>query len=165
MGLWWGLFSIPTLLVLRDKGQPSGARLPVLRQTQAALGQVIRTLRSVRRYAPLALFLLGFLFYNDGMQTVITQASVFAERELKMEAGELAMMILMVQFISFPGALSVGKLSDWIGANMTLHLNLAVWVCLLIAAFFVTTKSQFWMMAAVLALVMGSAIGQPPSWV
>lgn len=157
MGAWWGLFSLPTLLILRDKSPPKGERLPVVPQTRAAFSQVIATLKHIRHYAPLALFLLGFLFYNDGMQTVITQASVFAERELKMEASELAMMILMVQFISLPGALFVGKLSDWIGAKLTLHLNLAVWVGLLVAAFFVTTKTQFWVMAAVLALVMGGA--------
>jgi MFS transporter, UMF1 family len=157
MGLWWGLFSLPTLLILRDKSQPKTAPLPPLRQTRAAFQQVFSTLRSVRRYGPLALFLLGFLFYNDGMQTVITQASVFAERELNMEASELALLVLMVQFISLPGALFVGKLSDWIGAKQTLHLNLAVWVGLLVAAFFVTTKGQFWLMAAVLALVMGGA--------
>lgn len=157
MGLWWGLFSLPTLLILKDKGQPQQQAQPMLQQSLTAVRQVIVTLRRVGHYGPLALFLLGFLFYNDGMQTVITQASVFAERELKMEAGELAMMILMVQFLSLPGALAVGKLSDWIGAKTTLHLNLAVWVGLLIAAFFVTTKAQFWWMAGILALVMGGA--------
>jgi UMF1 family MFS transporter len=157
MGLWWGLFSLPTLLVLRDKGAPPTKSLPLVPQTKAAFRQVFETLKNVRRYTPLALFLLGFLFYNDGMQTVITQASVFAERELKMDASELSMMILMVQFISLPGALLMGKLSDRIGAKTTLHINLAIWVGLLVTAFFVTTKAQFWVMAAVLALVMGGA--------
>jgi len=157
MGLWWGLFSLPSIYILRDRARPKSDSQNIMQQSATAIRQVIVTLRRVRNYGPLALFLLGFLFYNDGMQTVITQASVFAERELKMEAGELAMMILMVQFISLPGALAVGKLSDWIGAKTTLHLNLLVWVGLLIAAFFVTTKTQFWCMAGVLALVMGGA--------
>jgi len=148
---------LPSLMYLKDRGQSQSDATPLMQQSLSAAKQVIVTLRRVRLYGPLALFLLGFLFYNDGMQTVITQASVFAERELKMEAGELAMMILMVQFISLPGALAVGKLSDAIGAKLTLHLNLAVWVGLLIAAFFVTTKLQFWCMAGVLALVMGGA--------
>ncbi len=156
-GFWWALFSLPTLLILRDKSPPKGDSVPLFQQPRAALGQVGHTLRSISHFGPLALFLLAFLFYNDGMQTVITQASVFAERELHMEASELAMMILMVQFVSLPGALAIGKLSDWIGPKPTLHLNLAVWVCLLIVAFFVTTKTQFWIMAAVLALVMGGA--------
>lgn len=157
MGLWWGLFSLPSLLYLKDKGKCQHDATPLMQQSLTAVRQVMVTLRRVRHYGPLALFLVGFLFYNDGMQTVITQASVFADRELKMEASELSMMILMVQFISLPGALAVGKLSDAIGAKLTLHLNLAVWVGLLIAAFYVTTKFQFWCMAAVLALVMGGA--------
>jgi UMF1 family MFS transporter len=157
LGAWWGLFSLPTLLILRDKQRPLTGALPVVQQTKAAFRQVLVTLRNVRQYKILALFLLGFLFYNDGMQTVITQASLFAERELKMTASDLALVILMVQFVSLPGALLVGKLSDWIGPKTTLHLNLAVWVSLLIYAYFVTTKLEFWIMAAILALVMGGA--------
>jgi UMF1 family MFS transporter len=156
-GAWWGLFSIPTFLILRDKRKPQIAPLPVVAEASAAIRQVGRTIVHFRSYGTLALFLIGFLFYNDGMQTVITQASVFAERELKMTAGELGQMILMVQFVSLPGALLVGKLSDWIGAKTMLHIMLAVWVGLLIAAFYVTTKAQFWCMAVVLALVMGGA--------
>ncbi|MBX9791359.1 MAG: MFS transporter [Pirellulales bacterium] len=154
-GAWWGLFSIPTFLVLRDKQKPQTAPLPVFDAAKAAIRQVGRTIMHFRNYGTLAMFLIGFLFYNDGMQTVITQASVFAERELRMTAGELAQMILMVQFVSLPGALAVGKLSDWIGAKTMLHIMLAIWVGLLVTAFFVTTKTQFWCMAVVLALVMG----------
>ncbi len=154
-GAWWGLFSIPTFLVLRDKRKPSAAPLPIVAEAKGAMLQVGKTIVNFRRYGTLALFLIGFLFYNDGMQTVISQASVFGKRELKMTAAELGQMILMVQFVSLPGALMVGKLSDWIGAKTTLHLMLAIWVGLLITAFFVTTKGQFWAMAVVLALVMG----------
>ena len=154
-GAWWGLFSIPTFILLRDKGLARSEKLPVAQQAKAAIEQVWTTLKRVRQFGMLALFLIGFLFYNDGMQTVITQASVFAEHELQMTVSDLTTMILMVQFVSLPGALFVGKLSDWIGAKTTLHLMLAIWVGLLITAFFVTTKGQFWAMAVVLALVMG----------
>lgn len=157
MGLWWLVFSLPAFLVLRDRRRPSVERRTVVAEGQAAFRQVFTTLKNLRSYSMLSLFLLGFLFYNDGMQTVISQASVFAQDVLSMDVGELSKMILMVQFVSLPGALIVGKLSDWIGAKTMLHLNLAVWVGLLVAAFFVTTKAQFWVMAAVLALVMGGA--------
>jgi UMF1 family MFS transporter len=157
MGLWWLAFSLPAFIVLRDRQRPLLAPLSVLAEAKVAFRQVGTTLSNIRHYGMLSLFLLGFLFYNDGMQTVISQASVFARNALSMQVGELSMMILMVQFVSLPGALLVGKMSDWIGAKRTLHINLAVWVGLLIAAFFVTQKWQFWVMAAILALVMGGS--------
>ena len=154
-GVWWALFSLPTFLVLRDKSKPRAVPAKVVEEAKGAILQVWTTIKRVRQFGTLALFLIGFLFYNDGMQTVISQASVFGERELKMTPLELGQMILMVQFVSLPGALLMGKLSDRIGAKTTLHINLAIWVGLLVVAFFVTTKAQFWAMAVVLALVMG----------
>ena len=83
MGLWWGLFALPMLWIVRDRGEPPSERPPVGRMVADALGEVGHTLANVRRYRMLVLFLVGFLFYNDGVQTVISQASTFAIKELE----------------------------------------------------------------------------------
>jgi len=154
-GLWWGVFTIPTVLMLRDKGQPPREPERFVDAAKSATKQVLTTLRHIRSYRTLALFLLGFLIYNDGVQTMWSHASVFAIQVLSMEAGELAQMILMVQFIALPGALLVGWLADRLGQKLILMGTLLVWIGLLIAAFFITTKSQFWVMAVFGALVLG----------
>ena len=154
MGLWWGMFTIPALLWLRDKGQRRDEG-SVLSVASRALRQVGASIRNIRRYRMLALFLLGFLFYNDGVQTVLSQASVFATRAIGMDTGELAMLVLMIQFIALPGAILVGRLATRYGQRATLLGCLAVWIGLLMAAWFVTTRTEFWIMGAVLALVMG----------
>ena len=61
----------------------------------------------------------------------------------------------MIQFVALPGALFVGWLADRFGQKPTLMGCLAVWVGLVVAAYFVTTKPQFWILGVVLALVMG----------
>ncbi len=155
MGLWWGLFSIPTLLVLRDRAPPGDASKSFAGAGRAALREVLRTLVNVRSYRMLALFLLGFLFYNDGVQTVITQASTFAIQELKFAQTELIGLILMIQFVAFPGAMLVGWISDRMGQKQALLLCLAIWIGLLVGAWFVREKWQFWILGAVVALVMG----------
>ena len=156
-GLWWGIFSLPAVLFLRDKVQPRAQQQSVFAATRGAFAQVGQTLKHVRHYRTLALFLLGFLLFNDGMQTVISQASVFAKEELKMTTVDLIPLILMIQFVSLPGALFVGWLSDKIGQKPTLLATLVVWIGLVLSAFFVTTSGQFWIMGFVLALVMGGA--------
>lgn len=155
MGLWWGVFTLPTLWILRDRGRPPRQKQPMPAAARDALGEVRRTLGNIRLYRMLALFLLGFLFYNDGIQTVISQSSTFALEDLKFSENELALLVLMIQFVALPGALLVGYLADWLGQKPTLIGCLLIWVGLVVAAFFVTTKPPFWVLGAVLALVLG----------
>ena len=155
IGLWWGLFTIPTLMILRDRGQPSAAPVSPWHATRRAVRDVRRTIGNVRRYRMLALFLVAFLFFNEGVQTVINQSSVFAEKAVKFGPDDLAILVLVFQFICFPGAMLIGRLADRLGQKSTLMLCLALWIALVVAARFVYEKWQFWLMAAALGLVMG----------
>lgn len=155
MGLWWGLFSIPMLLIVKDKRTPSVAPQPIWVAGRLALTEVWSTLRHLRSYRMLVIFLVGFLIYNDGVQTMITQASVFATDVLDMQTAELGGVILMIQFVALPGALVVGWAADHIGHKFALMVCLSIWVTLLVAAFFITEKWQFWTMAVFAALVLG----------
>jgi UMF1 family MFS transporter len=154
MGLWWGVFTLPALFWLHDRGQPQ-SDASVLVAARKAVREVGTTLRHISAFRMLVIFLIGFLFYNDGVQTVLSQASVFAEVQLKMTSDELVQVILMIQFIALPGALAVGFLANRIGQKPTLLGCLAVWVGLLVAAYFVSTKTEFWILGAGVALVMG----------
>jgi UMF1 family MFS transporter len=149
MGLWWAVFTLPAAFILRDKAHP---RKPAGLLTTAthALGEVMTTLRHIRAYSALALFLLGFLLYNEGIQTVMSQASVFAREVLKMEPAELAMVVLMIQFLATPAAIAVGWISDRIGPRITLLGCLAIWCGVLIAAYFVHERWLFWCLCVVL---------------
>ncbi|MCS7305681.1 MAG: MFS transporter [Thermoguttaceae bacterium] len=154
MGLWWGGFSLPTLLILRDRGQ-TGSRQRFFQAAQSAMQDIAHTLQNIRHYRMLAFFLVGFLFYNEGVQTVLNQASTFATKELQFTTGELVGVILMIQFLALPGSLLVGWLADRFGQKSTLMGCLAIWVGLLGSAWFVHTKWQFWVLGALAAMVMG----------
>ncbi len=155
MGLWWGLFSLPMLLVVKDRRMPARESHSIFAAAKQGVKDVWSTLSHLRRYRMLVIFLVGFLIYNDGVQTMITQSSVFATSVLDMTTGELGSVILMIQFVALPGALAVGWSADRIGQKFTLMVCLAVWVTLLIGAFFITEKWQFWTMAVFVALVLG----------
>jgi UMF1 family MFS transporter len=155
MGLWWGVFSLPAILILRDKSQPRSRQLAFTAAARQAVGEVKTTLTHLRQFQALAWFLIGFLFYNDAVQTVLTQASTFARDEVGLTDESLMPIILMIQFVSMPGALAVGRLADKIGQKQALYICLAVWVALLSFSWWVTSATEFWIMGAVVALVMG----------
>jgi len=155
MGLWWGLFSLPTILILKDRVQPRAAKQPLVVAIRQAFGEVGNTLRNVRVYRTLFIFLVAYLVYNDGVVTIITQAPVFAQKVLDIGAEQLIYVVLMIQFVSMPGAILMGWLAGRVGEKRALWFCLGTYVVWLFAAFFLQTMNQFWVMGAVLALVMG----------
>lgn len=154
MGMWWGGFSLPTLLVLRDRDPPP-QRLRFFQAARSAMQEIGHTLQNIRRYRMLAFFLIGFLFYNEGVQTVLNQASTFATKELQFTTSELVLVILVIQVLALPGSLLVGWLSDRWGQKPTLIGCLAIWILLLASAWFIQAKWQFWILGGLAAMVMG----------
>jgi UMF1 family MFS transporter len=155
MGLWWALFTLPALVFVRDRPLPAGTPRAIAWTIRSSAGDVSRTLRSLRYNLPLALFLLSFLFYNDGIQTVISQASTFALQELQFPAAELMAVILMIQFLALPGSLWIGRSADRYGQKRVLLACLGVWGGVLLIALLVQNKLGFWLLSAAIALVLG----------
>jgi UMF1 family MFS transporter len=155
MGLWWAVFSLPILFLVRDKSQPRTEHRSVLATAMTGLQEVKRTLGDIRHYRMLAIFLIGFLIFNDGVMTVISQASVYAKNKFQMADEDLIPVFLMIQFVALPGAVFLGWFANKIGQKNALHLCLSVWVVVLLSGFLIREVWQFWIMAALTALVMG----------
>lgn len=155
MGLWWGVFTLPALFVLRDRDRESRGDRSAGEAIAQSFTDVRNTLWSLRTNMALGLFLLSFLLYNDGIQTIISQASTFALQELEFAEADLMAVILMIQFLALPGALLVGWCADKFGNKQTLLVCLAIWCALLFAALFIYTQFGFWLLAVVIAMVMG----------
>jgi UMF1 family MFS transporter len=114
-------------------------------------------LRSTREYPQTLLFLLAYLFYNDGIQTVIASASVYGEKQLGLETSFLILAILVVQFVAFGGALLFGRVAGSWGSKRTIIAGLAVWCLVLFAGYFLPAgaPSAFLGLAMAIGLVLG----------
>lgn len=157
-GVWWALFTLVPLRWLRER--PSVAALAgggnVLTD---GFRQLARTLREVKAYPLTLFFLLAFLVYNDGIQTVITLASQYGTEELRLEQSTLIVTILLVQFLAFGGALSLGALARHIGAWKTVLLSLVLWTGVIIGAFRLPAEAPvpFMILGAAIGLVLGGS--------
>ena len=151
-GAWWLIFSIPAFIFLKEFEPQQSVPGSILLEGFRRVGH---TFRNLRQYRVLFVFLLAFLLYNDGVETVISMSPAFGTAVLGMSQEDLAMVFLLVQFIAFGGAALFGYLSDSLGHKKVIQINLLIWIGAVGAAYVVTSTRQFIVVAAVIGVVLG----------
>jgi len=152
VGVWWLVFSIPTLLWVKDKKIPHKSPKP-----RSSFFQIFQTLKRVNRVKNLRTFLLAYIIYNDGIQTLIIMASIFGAQVLGMSIKQLGLCILLIQFVAFFGALYFGRLADRIGHKQVVLITLATYSLVTLWALFMTSQTEFWMMGVIVGLILGGS--------
>lgn len=150
--VWWAGFTIipisrltnvpPTHVVPEEGGL-----------VRRSFGQLWTTLKEVRGFPMTMTFLLAYLFYNDGIQTVIYSASIFGSKQLHFGDSVLIAAILLIQFVAFGGALFFGRWADRHGAYKCLLYGTFAWMAIVVGAMFLPARN------VILFLVVGVAIG------
>ncbi|MGW7383665.1 MFS transporter [Streptomyces sp. NPDC054794] len=153
-GLWWGAFTLVPLRRLRDRRST-----PARESTAPGLRQLAATVRDMRRHPLTLSFLLAYLIYNDGIQTVISQASVYGSEELGLGQSTLIGAVLLVQVLAVAGALAMGRLARTYGAQRTILGSLVAWTVTLAAGYFLPAGAPMWffVLAAGIGLVLGGS--------
>jgi UMF1 family MFS transporter len=164
-GVWWLGFSFITWARLRPRhahrALPAGENYVSIGFKQLRL-----TLGELKHFPETMRYLLAYFLYNDGIQTVIAVSATFAAAPiirggLEIETGTLTIVILMIQFMAFFGALFWGKLAGWIGAKESILVSLVIWAGVVIYAYSGlqgdTRVAQFFVLGAFIALVMGGS--------
>ncbi|GHE23937.1 MFS transporter [Streptomyces capillispiralis] len=152
-GLWWGAFALVPLRRLRDRRAPAREAAP------PGFRQLAATVRDMRRHPLTLAFLLAYLVYNDGIQTVISQASVYGSEELGLGQSTLIVAVLLVQVLAVAGALALGRLARRYGAKRTILGSLAAWTVTLAAGYFLPAGAPVWFFALAggIGLVLGGS--------
>jgi UMF1 family MFS transporter len=162
-GVWWGGFALITFATLKtrrvERSLPRG-------KTYLTIGfsELGRTFRELARLRHTLRYLIGYLFFNDGIQTVISMASVFMAQELfiarglKTDQSFLLGIFLMVQFVAIFGALLFERLAYAIKTKNAILVSLVLWAGVVIYGYgFLRTTTEAWIMGAVIAIVLGGS--------
>jgi len=155
-GLWWGLFTLIPFHGLRRR-PPAGPVHAPGGLVRSSFGQLATTLRGARHYPMTLLFLAAYLFYNDGIQTVIGAASVYGNKQLGLPTSFLITAILVVQVVAFGGALLFGGIASLIGSKRAIVLGLLVWMLVVAAGYFLPVGEMLPFLA--LAVAIGVVLG------
>ncbi|WP_326843609.1 MFS transporter [Streptomyces sp. NBC_01558] len=155
-GVWWGAFTLVPLKRLRDRRAPATSTGQPSAHGWRQLAATVRDMRG----KPLTLsFLLAYLIYNDGIQTVISQASVYGSEELGLSQSTLIVAVLLVQVLAVGGALGMGRLARTYGAKRTILGSLVAWTLTLGAGYFLPAGAPVWffVLASAIGLVLGGS--------
>lgn len=161
-GIWWLVFTI--LFPRRRLIQRAPARhLPAGENIFThGVRQVIQTAREMKeKYPATAQYLLAYLIYNDGIQTVITISGLYAAGQLDAPQDMLIILILIVQFVAFFGAFVFNVIASRIGAKQAIIISLVIWSFLVIFAYlFLRDESSQWLLwpfGVAVAIVLGGS--------
>ena len=158
-GVWWLLFTY--LFPQRRLKQRAAARQlpPGANVLTHGIRQVISTLGDIyHKYPNTFRYLIAYLIYNDGIQTVIVVSTAFAADELGVATDSLLLLVLMIQFVAFLGAIGFGRLAQRIGAKRSIIFSLIIWSVIVIFAYALLYEEwQLFVIGFFLALVLGGS--------
>jgi MFS transporter, UMF1 family len=151
--VWWAGFTIIPMVRLRNYA-PRNLVAAEGSLFQRSFGQLFTTLKEMRGFPMTLTFLIAYLFYNDGIQTVIYAASTYGSKQLKFDQSVLIATILLIQFVAFGGALFFGRLAAKYGAYRSILWGLYAWMAIVVIALFLPEKN----VALFLAVAIGIGI-------
>ncbi|WP_228486511.1 MFS transporter [Paludibaculum fermentans] len=155
-GAWWAVFGMIPMIGIRNRKPQRTAQAGENVLAKGFL-QLFQTLKDMRHYPQTLTFLIAYLVYNDAIQAVITLAGQYGSDYLKIPLESLTMAILMVQFVAFGGAMLFNLLAKLMTAYRAVVLSLVTWTLLMCGVFIVKTTSDYFVAAALVAIVMGGS--------
>jgi UMF1 family MFS transporter len=162
-GLWWAGFSIITFTLLKRR-DPVRAVPKGKNYLNAGLSELAETFRELMTLKHTRLFLIAYLFYNDGVQTVINSAGLFLSQELFVARGldtdrsVLLIAYIIAQFVAFFGAIIFERVAHYSSSKIAILISLIIWSAVVVYAYsFLQTVNQAYFMSAVIGLVLGGS--------
>jgi UMF1 family MFS transporter len=161
--LWWGGFAIFTFVNLKqrspERSAPEG-RLYV----GIGFSELLATLRELARLKQTLRFLIGYLLYNDGIQTVIAMAALFLSEEVRNADGSrlsevnLFIAFLIAQIVAVVGSLVFERIAHWTDAKTAILISLAIWSGIVVYGYgFLHTVTEAYCMSGAIGFVLGGS--------
>ncbi len=160
VGIWWLAVSQIAFYYLREERKVVQWDASIFTR---GFHEVFNVFGYIRKHKTMYRFLLSFFFFSMGVQTIIIVASLFGKAELGITDTKLIMTILIIQLVAIFGAYIFGRVSTRFGNRTSLLWMLAIWILICISAYYVYTEMQFYILSALLGMVMGGIQSQARS--
>lgn len=145
--LWWVLFTLPLLKVYRQKY--------VRTEEETDKMHLIQTFEKIRGDRKIYMFLFAFLFYIDGVYTIISMATAYGT-SLGLSSNGLILALLVTQLVAFPCAIYFGKISKKYETGVLIKICILAYLLISIYAIFLNNIVQFWILAVSVGMFQGA---------
>lgn len=159
ISVYFVLFALPTFFLLKDRRQPK-----VAAPQRLAWRESVNILKLARQQPVLLSFLMAFVFYMAGVQTVIKFIGIYSSGELGLTQADLIGVFLATQFSAFGGAIAFGFVEHKFGAKPTLFTVIGIWLVAIAAMYSLPTLVEVSGLSVAtlfmgVALLAGTGIG------
>ncbi len=151
VAIWWAVFSIPIMLFVKESPRNDSLAGSAI---VGGFRQLRDTFREIQTKRTILLFLFAYWFYIDGVDTVF-RMSVDYGLSIGLGSNDLISALLLVQFVAFPAALVFGRLGQKIGPKAGIYVGIFVYTVATIWAYFITSGTEFYILAVMIGLVVG----------
>lgn len=134
------VFAIPIFIFLQDTRKKVNRDKSYIK---IGIERVFNTITHLKNYKNLALFLLAYFFFIEGVNTVIFFSGNYASTTLNFTMGELIIFFIIVQTTAILGSLLFGIIADAFGQKKSLVLSLIIWIFTIIIAFISSSSDTF----------------------
>ena len=155
VGVWWLIFTLPLLLFVPERHSTREVPGHAIR---AAYDELKSTIRQIRQYRNVVIFLIAYWLYIGGVFTVIFMAVNYGQR-LGFGQQDLVTALMITNFVGFPATLLFGYFGHKYGPKRGIYFALAVYIFMSIWAMFMVEVKQFYIMAIVIGCVQGGVQG------
>ena len=152
----FALAALPTFIWLRERAVPQQLA-PGESYFRIGFARVRNTLAHARHYRDLFRFLVTLAVYYCGINTVVVLAVIYAQEAMGFTMQENIILIMVVNVTAAVGALLFGLVQDRFGSVRTLAVTLMLWITALVLAYFIESRTGFWVVANLVGLALGSS--------
>lgn len=153
VAVWFGLFSIPAFLILREEKPLDPPKIGVI--VRSATRQLINTFNEIRTFKDIFWLLFARLIYNDGLVTIFAFGGIYAQGTFGFTTGDIFIFAIALNLAAGIGAYLFGFLDDRIGGKVTVLISLTFLTVAAIVAVATTSTILFWMAAILVGLCAG----------
>ena len=148
--VWWFAVSLPILKSYEQKYFITDAE----EKKENLAQQLWQSLKEIAKDKKILLFLIAFFFYIDGVYTIIDMSTAYGSA-LGLGSTDMLLALLVTQFVAFPCAIIMGKLSRTKDSAVLITVCIAAYFCIAVFAFFMTSAWQFWVLAIAVGMFQG----------
>jgi len=153
VAVWWAVFSLPLFMSVEEKSHAEISK-GLFKTITEAFKAVVSTLREIKKHKRVAIFLIAYWLYIDGVDTIVRMAVAYGS-DIGLDASSMITALLLTQFVGFPATLVFGIYADKIGFKKILTIGISIYILVTFYAYYMSTALEFYILAGTVGLVQG----------